>query len=72
VGAVFNILLMITANLVGFCTGLEGTKMLISEMFSSTQGYMTFLGCLGTIFVCAQIQFEVRESEKRRGLFLNC
>ncbi|KAF8947381.1 glycerol transporter [Haplosporangium gracile] len=72
VGAVGNILLMITANLVGFCTGLEGTKMLISEMFSSTQGYITLLGCLGAIFVCAQIQFEVRESEKRRGLFLNC
>lgn len=63
---------MITANLVGFCTGLEGTKMLIAEMFSSTQGYITLLGCLGALFVCAQIQFEVRESEKRRGLFLNC
>ncbi|OAQ30302.1 MBOAT-domain-containing protein [Linnemannia elongata AG-77] len=72
VGAVGNILLMITANLVGFCTGLEGTKMLIAEMFSSTQGYITLLGCLGALFVCAQIQFEVRESEKRRGLFLNC
>ncbi|KAF9130504.1 glycerol transporter [Mortierella sp. 14UC] len=70
--AVGNILLMITANLVGFCTGLEGTKMLISEMFSSAQGYITLLGCLGALFVCAQIQFEVRESEKRRGLFLNC
>ncbi|KAK3810554.1 MAG: MBOAT-domain-containing protein [Linnemannia gamsii] len=72
VGAVGNILLMITANLVGFCTGLEGTKMLISQMFSSTQGYLTLLGCLGAVFVCAQIQFEVREAEKRRGLFLNC
>ncbi|KAG0254143.1 glycerol transporter [Mortierella polycephala] len=71
-GAVGNILLMMIANLVGFCIGLEGVKLMLSDMFSSTQGWLTMLGCCGALFVAAQIQFEVRESEKRRGIFLNC
>ncbi|KAG0367384.1 glycerol transporter [Gamsiella multidivaricata] len=71
-GAVGNILLMMIANLVGFCIGLEGVKHMILDLFASVHGWMTMLGCCGAIFVCAQIQFEVREAEKRRGIFLNC
>ncbi|KAF9194850.1 glycerol transporter [Haplosporangium sp. Z 767] len=71
-GAVGNILLMMIANLVGFCIGLEGVKLMLSDLFSSAQGWLTMLGCCGALFVAAQIQFEVRESEKRRGIFLNC
>ncbi|KAI1299510.1 glycerol transporter [Mortierella claussenii] len=71
-GAVGNILLMMIANLVGFCIGVDGAKRMLSDMFSSMDGWMTMLGCCGALFVCAQIQFEVREAEKRRGIFLNC
>ncbi|KAI8596147.1 MBOAT-domain-containing protein [Dissophora ornata] len=71
-GAVGNILMMIIANLVGFCIGLDGAKRMLSDLFSSSNGILTMLACFGAIFVCAQIQFESREAEKRRGIFLNC
>lgn len=38
VGAVANILLMMTANLVGFVLGLEGTKHLLHELTSTVSG----------------------------------
>ncbi|KAG0346103.1 glycerol transporter [Podila humilis] len=72
VGAVGNILLMMIANLVGFCIGLEGTKQMLYDLFSTAQGWMTMCCCFCAIFVCAQMQFEIREAEKRRGIFLNC
>ncbi|KAK3828402.1 MAG: putative glycerol transporter [Benniella sp.] len=71
-GAVGNILMMMIANLVGFCIGLDGVKHMLWDLFSSFQGWMTMLGCCGALFVAAQVQFEVREAEKRRGVFLNC
>ncbi|KAG0306124.1 glycerol transporter [Dissophora globulifera] len=71
-GAVGNILMMMIANLVGFCIGLDGVKQMLSDLFSSANGVMTMMACCGAIFVCAQIQFETREAEKRRGIFLNC
>ncbi|KAF9112707.1 glycerol transporter [Mortierella sp. AM989] len=71
-GAVGNIMMMITANLVGFCIGLDGVKLMLTDLFSTMHGLMTMLCCFGALFVCAHIQFEVRESEKRRGIFLNC
>ncbi|KAG0337005.1 glycerol transporter [Podila horticola] len=72
VGAVGNILLMMIANLVGFCIGLEGVKLMLYDLFSTVQGWMTMCCCFCAMFVCAQMQFEVREAEKRRGIFLNC
>ncbi|KAG0197258.1 glycerol transporter [Mortierella sp. GBA30] len=71
-GAVGNILLMMIANLVGFCIGLDGVKHMLADLFSSAHGWLTMLGCCGALFVAAQIQFETREAEKRRGIFLNC
>ncbi|KAG0199472.1 glycerol transporter [Mortierella sp. GBA30] len=71
-GAVANILLMMIANLVGFCIGLDGVKLMLYDLFSTVQGWTTMCCCFCAIFVCAQIQFEVREDEKRRGIFLNC
>ncbi|KAI7831233.1 MBOAT, membrane-bound O-acyltransferase family-domain-containing protein [Gamsiella multidivaricata] len=72
VGAVGNILLMMIANLVGFCVGLEGVKNMLYGLFSTAQGWVTMCCCFCAMFVCAQMQFEVREAEKRRGVFLNC
>ncbi|KAF8941313.1 MBOAT, membrane-bound O-acyltransferase family-domain-containing protein [Dissophora ornata] len=72
VGAVGNILMMMIANLVGFCIGLEGVKLMLYDLFSTAQGWMTMCCCFCAMFVCAQMQFEVREAEKRRGIFLNC
>jgi len=61
--------MMMIANTVGFCLGLEGVKQIISDLFASAQGWMTILGCLGALFVSAQVQFEVRKAEKWRGIF---
>ena len=38
VGAVFNILMMMTANLVGFVIGTEGIKYLLSRLLSGWEG----------------------------------
>ncbi|KAF9173953.1 glycerol transporter [Mortierella sp. AD010] len=72
VGAVGNIMMMIIANLVGFCIGLDGVKLMLHDLFSTLHGFLTMLCCFVALYVCAQVQFEVRESEKRRGIFLNC
>jgi len=70
VGAVFNIVMMMAANLVGFVVGLDGLKGLLTGMFSSTGG-LVFTGCaFVALFTGAQAMFEHREEEKRKGIFL--
>ncbi|KAF9126743.1 glycerol transporter [Mortierella sp. 14UC] len=72
VGAVGNIFMMMVANLVGFSLGLENTMKMLSDLFGSLYGWSIMCCCFCAIFVCAQMQFEIREAEKRRGIFLNC
>lgn len=72
VGAVGNVWMMMLANLVGFCLGVDGTMALIREMFSTAQGLMFFFLALGTLFVGVQVMFEMREAEKRRGVDVKC
>lgn len=38
VGGVFNVLSMLSANLVGFAVGIEGMKYMIQQLFGSWQG----------------------------------
>ncbi|KAI8879539.1 putative GUP1-Multimembrane-spanning protein essential for proton symport of glycerol [Backusella circina FSU 941] len=67
IGAVCNILMMMIANLVGFCLGLDGMKQMVHQIFSSTDGLL-FLGCvILCLYVGAQVMFEIRETERRRG-----
>ncbi|KAI8377970.1 MBOAT, membrane-bound O-acyltransferase family-domain-containing protein [Radiomyces spectabilis] len=66
-GATFNILLMMIANLVGFCIGLDGMKAMLSEIMGNLQGFYFLLCAIAALFVGVQIMFEIRESEKRRG-----
>ncbi|KAG2196031.1 hypothetical protein INT47_005367 [Mucor saturninus] len=66
-GAVGNILMMMVANLVGFCLGLDGMKAMLVQIFSSTDGLIFLVTVIFCLFVAAQIMFEIRESEKRRG-----
>jgi D-alanyl-lipoteichoic acid acyltransferase DltB (MBOAT superfamily) len=66
-GAVCNILMMMVANLVGFCLGLDGMKEMVRQIFSSTDG-LFFLTCVVLcLYVGAQVMFEIRETERRRG-----
>jgi D-alanyl-lipoteichoic acid acyltransferase DltB (MBOAT superfamily) len=72
VGAVGNILMMMVANLVGFAVGLDGVKGLADGIVSSLGGRVFLLGACVTLFVGAQVMFEVREAEKRRGINMKC
>jgi D-alanyl-lipoteichoic acid acyltransferase DltB (MBOAT superfamily) len=72
VGAVGNILMMMAANLVGFCVGLDGLRDMISEIFGSVSGF-AFLGiACSALFVGVQVMFEVRQDELTRGIDLRC
>ncbi|KAI8990183.1 MBOAT, membrane-bound O-acyltransferase family-domain-containing protein [Pilobolus umbonatus] len=66
-GAVANILMMMIANLVGFCLGLDGMKAMIEQIMQSAEGFIFLIGVIICLFVASQIMFEIRESEKRRG-----
>ncbi|KAK6906198.1 hypothetical protein I203_100183 [Kwoniella mangroviensis CBS 8507] len=72
IGGVFNILLMMSANLVGFVLGLEGMKVLLVELTSTISGwvFMVFASCC--LFVAVQVMFEYREEERRRGIDRRC
>lgn len=71
-GSVANIWMMMLANLFGFCLGQEGTVALLNEMFSTWRGLEFFLLSLGALFVGAQVMFELREGERRRGMDVRC
>ena len=72
IGAVGNILMMMAANLVGFAVGLDGLKGLVEGIVASLGGRIFLLAACITLFVGAQVMFEVRESEKRRGVNMKC
>lgn len=71
-GAVGNILMMMAANLVGFAVGLEGLQGLVRGILEGWAGRGFFLAACGTLFVGAQVMFEWRESERRRGVGVKC
>ncbi|KAI1323518.1 MBOAT, membrane-bound O-acyltransferase family-domain-containing protein [Xylariaceae sp. FL0255] len=71
-GAVLNIFMMITANLVGFAFGVDGLREVLKGIFNNFSGYVFLLGASTAIFMAVQIMFEIRESEIRRGINLKC
>ncbi|KAF8533912.1 glycerol:H+ symporter [Trichophaea hybrida] len=71
-GAVANVLMMMSANLVGFAIGLDGLKEMIRGVFGSYQGVAFITLALVSIFVGVQIMFEIREAERRTGINLKC
>ncbi|RYP61440.1 hypothetical protein DL771_010140 [Monosporascus sp. 5C6A] len=70
--AVFNTFMMMVANLVGFAFGVDGIKAIIAGIFRDYSGIVVFAGAFGVLFVGVQLMFEVRESEKERGIDLKC
>lgn len=72
VGAVINIWMMILANLFGFCLGKDGTVSLLHEMFGTIDGFRFFVVSSFCLFVGAQIMFELRQTELRRGIYMRC
>ncbi|WVF65389.1 hypothetical protein IAT40_000116 [Kwoniella sp. CBS 6097] len=71
-GGVVNILLMMSANLVGFVLGLEGMRHLITELSSTLSGWVFMTFACGCLFVAVQVMFEYREEERRKGIDRRC
>ncbi|KAM9936813.1 hypothetical protein OXX80_003656 [Metschnikowia pulcherrima] len=72
VGAVINIWMMMIANLYGFCLGNDGTAALLRALVSTSSGLTYFVLSSCALFVGAQVMFEMREAEKRRGVDVKC
>lgn len=64
--------MMMIANLVGFAVGTDGIVEMLSEMFKTTQGLLFVIASTVCLFVASQVMFELRENEKRRGVYLRC
>ncbi|KZT27214.1 MBOAT-domain-containing protein [Neolentinus lepideus HHB14362 ss-1] len=72
VGAVFNILMMLTANLVGFVIGTDGMSYMLSQVVGTWEGLRFFGVACVCLFIAAQVMFEYREEEMRQGIYRKC
>jgi D-alanyl-lipoteichoic acid acyltransferase DltB (MBOAT superfamily) len=72
IGGVVNLLMMMTANLVGFVLGLDGMKHLLTELTTTAAGWRFMAFACGCLFVAIQVMFEYREEELRRGVERKC
>ncbi|EPS93672.1 hypothetical protein FOMPIDRAFT_1033595 [Fomitopsis schrenkii] len=72
VGAVFNILMMVAANLVGFVIGTDGVSYMLQQLLGTTEGKQFLLFACICLFVAAQVMFEYREEELRQGIVRRC
>ncbi len=65
-----NLLQITVCNLLGFVLGIDGTKELFRTVFSVKE--IPFFICLFSYYYAkVQIAFEIREEERRRGIFKN-
>ncbi|PHH75516.1 hypothetical protein CDD80_2313 [Ophiocordyceps camponoti-rufipedis] len=72
IGGVMNVLLMMSANLVGFAVGLDGLQSIIRGIFRDWSGFVFLLTACSCLFVGVQVMFRVREKEMKRGVTLRC
>ncbi|KAK0729264.1 MBOAT, membrane-bound O-acyltransferase family-domain-containing protein [Apiosordaria backusii] len=72
VGGVANVLMMISANLVGFAVGLDGLKAIMGGIFRDYSGLVFLVTACTALFVGIQVMFEIRQGELRRGINLKC
>ena len=71
-GAVVNIWMMMLANLFGFCLGKDGMVALLQDMLTTFDGLVFFVCSSACLFIASQVMFELRESERRRGIDVKC
>ncbi|KAF8872573.1 MBOAT, membrane-bound O-acyltransferase family-domain-containing protein [Infundibulicybe gibba] len=71
-GAVFNMMMMMSANLVGFVIGLDGLRFFLDQLFGTTQGLLFLVVAFFCMFVGVQLMFEYREEELRKGIYHRC
>lgn len=61
IGAIFNILMMTIANLVGFVVGTDGVKFFFARLIGTWEGVRFTVLCCCCIFVGVQLMFEYRQ-----------
>lgn len=71
-GGALNIVLMMSANLVGFVLGTDGARYFMEQIVGTWQGWGFVVLALPCLYIGAQVMFEYREEEKRRGIFRKC
>ncbi|KAL1732281.1 MBOAT, membrane-bound O-acyltransferase family-domain-containing protein [Schizophyllum commune] len=71
-GGVLNVLMMMTANLVGFVIGIDGVKYFLHQLVGSTEGLRFLAAVFACLFVGVQLMFEYREEELRQGIVRKC
>ncbi len=63
-----NVLMMMTANLIGFAIGTDGMAYMWRQMVGTWEGVRFMALACGGLFVAIQVMFEYREEERRRGI----
>ncbi|KAK0534500.1 glycerol transporter [Tilletia horrida] len=71
-GGVFNVLLMMSANLVGFAIGLDGMKYMVQQLTGTAGGWSFLASCCAALYCGVQLMMEYREEELRRGIVRKC
>ena len=61
--AALNILVLMTANMVGFVVGIDGVTPLLAKIFAD---HCFMAGVIGTLFSASQIMFMLRQTGERR------
>jgi len=72
VGGVLNIIMMMTANLVGFVVGTDGVNLLASRLSGTWDGGRFMVLAATCLFVGVQLMFEYRAEELRQGIQRRC
>ncbi|OCH89613.1 MBOAT-domain-containing protein [Obba rivulosa] len=72
VGAAFNILMMMAANLVGFVIGTDGISYMLQQLLRTSKGLWFLAAAYACLFIAAQVMFEYREEETRQGIYRRC
>ncbi|KPM45838.1 Glycerol uptake protein 1 [Neonectria ditissima] len=71
-GSVGNVMMMISANLVGFAVGLDGLIVILQSILHDWAGFIFLFCACSVLWVMVQVMYETRESEERRGILIKC
>ncbi|KAK7425728.1 glycerol transporter [Neonectria magnoliae] len=71
-GSVCNVMMMISANLVGFAVGLDGLIVILKSILHDWAGVLFLFSASSVLWVAVQVMYETRESEARRGVLIKC
>ena len=79
-----NVLALMAGNLIGFALGLDGTRYLISQLFTTAEGALCgfstlmlaglrflLIACF-VLFTAVQLMMEYRAEELRNGISRKC